>query len=388
MGSKDAEDDLLKGISRLVNPLNVENNINYEEIEKAMISSGDVTYEKTDPTESFNGELGELAKTLGIEFNTPVDNSSMMSPMPKYGGTPMQTASTPMRSQSTPMQTSTLMQTANTPTNLMSSPLPSESLGAPPPDLSMLGLPAGLFDSPKPPKDVEFSGFDRSDTIDHSSNHSSSRRRTDGESDFTRRTNEERRHAQVRNVMGSMGGDNSKFIDLEEAGKEDEKAIMLEEIDSLRASLEEEEARGISCIPNATQDDDYTTVENILRRLRLKNDRMRYTSLASEFILWGAQGVEHIFDGKRTYFNSKPDMSGWSREVQVKLRRMQHDTSTLVSGVMHDYNIGPGMRILLELVPNFFIFAKRKKNNTGRGNLYSNADIASHMSNIRDIDEM
>jgi hypothetical protein len=65
---------------------------------------------------------------------------------------------------------------------------------------------------------------------------------------------------------------------------------------------------------------------------------------------------------------------------------MRHDTSTLVSGVMHDYNIGPGMRIVLELVPNMFMYARRKKQNYGKGSIYTDTEIARHMSNIRNID--
>ena len=54
---------------------------------------------------------------------------------------------------------------------------------------------------------------------------------------------------------------------------------------------------------------------------------------------------------------------------------------------MHDYNIGPGARILLELVPNMFMYAKRRKQNYGKSNLYADVDIAKHMNNIRSIDE-
>jgi len=425
---------LLSGLHELVNPQNIKHGINYEEIERGLISNGEINTQK-DPNELFKSELSDLAKTLGLDFNSP--RSDRNSPRQKQ-----QSSNSPRRDNSFSSPVRDPYESARRSAR-KSSPLANNNSytnededdehdggnggnggndgGGIPAELSsLLGISNGSSrDSPRssrnqndeyssarspsrnspsnmsprpqsspfrqssPAMETEDEQEDEEEEAFPGFNYSSPRKQTE----FTRRTDEEYRHEQVKSVMSSMGGDDSKFISLDEANKEDEKTIMLEEIDSLRATLEEEEAKGIDKIPAVSQDDDYAVVENVLRRLRLKNDRARYTGLADEFLLWGAQCVEQLFDGKRAWFGKNPDLTGWSKEVQVKLRRMHHDTSTLVSGVMHDYNIGPGMRIMLELVPNFFMYARRRKQNYGKANIYSDGDIAQHMSSIRNIDD-
>lgn len=430
---------LLSGLHELVNPQNVKHGINYEEIERGLINNGEINQQK-DPNELFKSELADLAKTLGLDFNSP---RSARDSSPRKANqqssplrTPLQSASrgdpyASARSGGTPARKSPLSSSVsyeyddgsndnnngnnndndggngngngNNGSMRGGASIPSELS-------SLLGMSQDEYSTPRSARDDNYSS-PRAMSASRTPIKSPVREEDEDEEDdepvapepfpgfdyanrsprkqteFTRRTDEEYRHDQIKSVMNSMGGGDSKFISLDEANKEDEKTIMLEEIDSLRATLEEEEAKGIDKIPSVSQDDDYAVVENVLRRLRLKNDRARYTGLADEFLLWGAQCVEQLFDGKRAWFGKNPDLTGWSKEVQVKLRRMHHDTSTLVSGVMHDYNIGPGMRIMLELVPNFFMYARRRKQNYGKANIYSDGDIAQHMSSIRNIDD-
>lgn len=419
--TQNSEEDLLRGIHELVNPQNVKHGLNYEEIEKKLSNSGDLAPEQTDPAESFKSELSDLAKTLGLEFNSPNfktpgetpgsarASSRRKSPREQYSDPYSDDFSSARQSSRgsdpllSPMDRGEGSSRRKKETSFYDDESHERSSnrddehrsgGSSTPEKHNevsddLGLPpelSGLF------------GNDDSESSSHRSDRESKKSsfpdfdyggsRNGRQSEFSRRTEEEYRHDQVKSVISSLGGeDDSKFVSLDEANREDEKTIMLEEIDSLRASLEEEESRGLDKIPSVSQDDEYASVENVLRRLRLKNDRARYTTLANEFILWGAQGMEEIFDGKRRWFGKNPNLSGWSKEVQVKLRRMQHDTSTLVSGVMHDYNIGPGMRIILELVPNLFMFAKRKKQNYGKRGILSDDDINQHLNNIRNIDE-
>lgn len=405
----DPDTDLLRGIHEIVNPQNVQSGMNYAEIEKSLINSGDVKKEMTDPNEAFKSELSDLAKALGLEYDSPRKGGSARTPRTPHssiqqGGSPYMGSPGSSRSPYAGSPGSSRSPYSGTPGGFKKSPLgmsssgllsprddnddsPDDDDGTPDDDIPELSTLAGFSllndnNTESPKKDL-FPGFNYA-----KENYESDRSSNYRSSELSRRTDEEYRHDQVKSVMNSMGGGgDSKFISLEEANKEDEKTIMLEEIDSLRASLEEEDAKGIDKIPIVSQNDDYTAVENVLRRLRLKNDRARYTGLADEFLLWGAQGLEELFDGNRKWLGKNPDLTGWSKEVQVKLRRMRHDTSTLVSGVMHDYNIGPGMRILLELIPNLFMYARRRKQNYGKGNIYSDEDIARHMASIRDIDE-
>jgi hypothetical protein len=364
---------VLSGIHEIVNKQNVQKGLDYGEIERLMINGAKDSTQTA--TSAFENELNALAAQLGLDIGTPKPEAVTMRQTPQHQQTPMRQP-TPLRQQ-TPIRQPTPRQ----PTPL---PQPVEQ----PRDLyADLGLPADVTqfafdDAPQQPAVTnDFPNFDYSAVAPDTDYHTT--RMSD---DLRARTDEEVRHRQVVDVMSSFAAPDAKFVSLDEAKREEEKLIMLDEIDSLRSSLLEEDAAGLNSIPEVTSRDSYAAVENVLRRLRLKNDRTRYTSLADEFLLWGAYCLEQIFDGERKIFGKQPDLTGWSKEVQVKLRRMRHDTSTVVSDVMHGYHIGPMARIGLELIPNLFMFARRRKENHGKASLYADTDISKHMSNLQNID--
>jgi hypothetical protein len=405
-----SSNDILNGMSNIINAQNIKQGVNYEEIEKAMVKNG-VVARSTDPSDRFKRELSNLAKTLKISFDSPTRNSPMRnSPMRNLLVRSSPTRNSPIR---TPGRSP-----YKSPSKLSYSQPEYDNVDLDDPENANYDDPDDPNNIPEQydesgenmnpdddqtdyqdnaedyqddnPDDVD-GGQDSSNNpfrnFNYDDNHPiSSPSRSKNRSELSMRTEEERNHNQIKNVIKNMGGNNN-IISLEQAKKEDDKTIMLEEIDSLRASLEEENAHGLDKIPKVNQDSTIDEVENVLKRLRLKNDRSRYTSLADEILLWGATGMEELFNGERVWMGKyKIDLRGWNKEVQVKLRRMRHDTSTLVSGIMHDYNIGSGMRIILELVPNMFMFAKRKKVNYGKPDLYSDSDISNAMNNIQNYD--
>ena len=127
-------------------------------------------------------------------------------------------------------------------------------------------------------------------------------------------------------------------------------------------------------------------IENVHKILRLKNDRNRYCSFAEECILAGSHTLEWMFDGKKTYLGRRPDLRGWSATVNIKLRRMRYDTSTFVSEVMQDYNLGHGTRIVFELLPSLFLYSKMKKSQYS-DNLITSDEMNSAIDRIRDIED-
>lgn len=354
--------DLLKGMPELINPQNVKSGVQYDEIAKSLMSNGAIESSSNDPTESFKQELHSLAKSLNISFESPRRDST-----PARQLTPDKQAS-PAREEPAQDKSHDYSEKSYDFSSYVDYTEDAEDNSAKEPE--------------NKGNEYDFPNFD------YSANTLGSFSAGTPKTELERRTDEEQRHAQVRNVMSEMGGNkDSAFISLEQAKREEEKTIMLEEIDSIRGALEEECAIGLDKIPKVDSNSTFDEVENVLKRLRLKNDRARYTSLADEFILWGADAMEELFNGERMWFGRyNPDLRGWRKEVQIKLRRMRHDTSTLVSNVMHDYNIGPGPRILLELIPNMFMYARRKKNNYNKPDMYLDDDISKAYENIRDFD--
>lgn len=376
---------VIKGISKIINPQNTQSGVKYDEIEREMLNAGVIDRPK-DPAESFKAEMNNLAKNLNLNFETPKKTPAKppQQPAPQreaprtppskptydrpFDSTPYKTPSrTPPqqnRDDSDDEKSSSESESDEEATPQRSSP-PRASPR--PPSYSYDGPPRYNAPSSPPPR--------------------ASAGRSPGNTEFGRRTREQERHAQIRSVMQEdMGGGDEEIFTVEKEKMEDMKTSMLVEIDSLWAALEEDSV-DLSRVPRPGQKDTYETIENVLKTLRMKLDRARYCSLADEVVLALAGVVEDVFNGKNVFLGRySPDMTGWSKSVGVKLRRMKHDTSTIVSNAMNEYNVGPGTRIFLELIPNAFVHARSNRNQFGKETLYSDPDLQKSIRNIRDID--
>jgi hypothetical protein len=195
-------------------------------------------------------------------------------------------------------------------------------------------------------------------------------------------TEEQKKQKILKHVL--HGVEDQKFS-VEKEKEEDDKAILLEQIDMLITNLKDE-GIDVSRVPEVDNSSPIEDIENVHKILRLKNDRNRYCSFAEECILAGSHTLEWLFDGKKQYIGRRPDLRGWSATVNIKLRRMRYDTSTFVSEVMQDYNLGHGTRILFELLPSLFLYSKMKKSQYA-DNLITSDEMNSAIDRIRDIEE-
>lgn len=198
-------------------------------------------------------------------------------------------------------------------------------------------------------------------------------------------TNEEKRQGVINDVFGEIEEEqgSNPIFSIEKEKEEDEKARKLEQICFLRETLEDE-SEDLSRIPNVTHINSVSEIDAVLKLLTLKNDRKRCCSFAEECILLGAHGIEWAFDGKKNYFGYKPDMVDWHKSVQSKLRRMRHDTSNVVGGIMQQYNLGSGTRILLELIPSMFLYSRMRKSQH-RDNITED-EFNAGLNNLRDYE--
>ena len=170
-------------------------------------------------------------------------------------------------------------------------------------------------------------------------------------------TNEEIKQQHIRDVIGT---NNKNDFDMEKERDEDDIAKLLEEIDTLRMTLEDDGC-SISNIPIVTDKDDIDKIRNIYKILKLKNDRIRYCGLAEETILSMAHGLEFLFDGEKEWLGRKPDLVGWSDTVKVKLKRSRYETSTLVRDIMQEYQMPIWVKLFFELVPSMFLYSRNKR---------------------------
>jgi hypothetical protein len=209
-----------------------------------------------------------------------------------------------------------------------------------------------------------------------------SRGDTRGDAGDEYQTQEQYRRERIESVMGSTSEQSSSGFSFEKEKQEDLKLAMLATIDSLITALEDVEV-DLSRIPKVDRHSSYDDVHATMKALRHKYDHAQYVSLAEEFVLYGAYALADIFDGKRTWWGYTPNLVGWHNVASVKMRRMKVDTGKFVSDFMRDYNIGPGFRLLLELIPSVFLYSKTKQQQHPEPGLFSDEEMVTTTNNIR-----
>lgn len=369
---------IVRGMSDIINPENIKPDIDLKELEKSMISGGMIQQRVREPQDRFSDELKDYATKLGIDFEDITNdkrklkndsfktdsykNNSYKNETPKFADTlrfnpPSRDSDDSSESESSDEQEESDNETHYRDSSQLTPTNPSQFARS----SFSENYHTNSSDETSPKSDYVQSGYRFG-------------------SDLSTRTREQERRSQIDSVVG---GNYSGAISFEKEKREDTKCAMLEEIDSLMESLSNENVE-LGRVPQVGRNSSYEEVETVLKMLRHKNDRTRYCSFAEEFVLFGAVALEELFDGKRTWFGHyQPDLTDWHNQVNVKLRRMRHDTSTLVSGVMNDYNIGPGARILLELVPNMFLHSRNRKRQAGASNLFSDSMMIEATERLR-----
>jgi hypothetical protein len=319
---------VISGIDAILNTENVKNGINLRDLSERMISDGLIGEMPKDPTDRFNDELKDAAQRLGIAFDEQPAKFKNVSIDGQARAPP-------------------------------SEAWPKTSVGSVPESVSN-----------NAPDDL---GLRREIDVP----------RLKLGPDMKIHTEEQERRSHIESVIGS--NDSGTNFSFEKEKKEDMKCQMLAEIDQLTGALLEEDV-DLTRIPEVSKNSTYSEVETVLKMLRHKNDHTRYCSFAEEFLLFGAYALEDLFDGKRTWFGRyNPDLGGWHNHVNVKLKRMKHDTGQVVSDIMRDYNIGPTARIILELVPNMILYSKMKTEQHGMGGLYTDTELTNATEHIRSL---
>jgi hypothetical protein len=210
-------------------------------------------------------------------------------------------------------------------------------------------------------------------------------------------TEEQERRRHINSVMGDMRCETRTSFGVEHERVQDNKAAKLEQIGQLRLTLEEE---GINCdgVGSPSMSSSLDEIDSVLNILKLKNDRNRYSTLAEEVILGAAEGIETVLDGSRALpvVGWKPDYRGYHNTVNAKLHRMRFETSQVVGHVIERFNVGPTTRILMELLPSFFLYPRQQSKQRQEPGLYSDpaasayseirrSDMPDSLTSVRDI---
>ena len=184
----------------------------------------------------------------------------------------------------------------------------------------------------------------------------------------------------IRNVVNNLETVKHQTVyNLEKEQEEDMKLHYIADI-KIYMNMLEEDGRDINIdIPDINST--YKEVKQVHRILQRMTDHQRYCSFANEFIIFGANCLEYIFDGKKEYFGYKPDLTDWSVTVQSKLPRMKADTTKIVSNFVQGNNIHPLFRIGLELVPSAITHSKVRASQYGESDMYTNSRTSGNAIN-------
>lgn len=333
----DKEGTHLSGITSLMNKQHINQFANLEQIEQQVLNSSTrVEPAKTD----YNSEVDKLAKELGLDFGSGLklvklddDISEHVPPPPA----PPSVKSNKSRCShcSVCSKCSQRMENPTTPTPVRNSYVPQ-------------------------PK--EYRDNVKDDTVINI-------------------TDEHSKKAKIMEVFGDMRKDNKTGFSMNAERTRDAKSNKIEQICNVVSSLEEEgiDIKGFT-IPSveSTMDE----IDSVLNLVNMKMNRTRYSSLFEEIVIGGAEFMESKLDGTRSIppFNWKPDYTGYSNTVSVKLHRMRYETSKLVGNSMEKLNIGSTTRILMELLPSLLLYPKT---NSNRRRENHDSGIAGSFGNIR-----
>ena len=181
--------------------------------------------------------------------------------------------------------------------------------------------------------------------------------------DFHAETVEERQSRALNlYIDDNNDGDKRENYDLSHERMDDEKLMMIEQIEELKINLELEDM-DVSRF-KVNENDSFDTIRKIHTKLKLKSQYKSYSGMFEHSVILGAECVEWAFDGNKDYFGYTPDMTGWSETIQVRLQRMKLETASFVSGIMQEYKMSSGLNIFFQLILSGVMHsvAKNKEN--------------------------
>ncbi len=333
---------ILGGLSSIVNPANVNPSRDLMDIEKQMVNSGIIKEaEMTDPGALLSKDMQKLSSTFGLSYDTP----KKKAPRPAA------------EEEAPEVEITSQVKTASSsePATIFPTSYPTYS---------------SMDKSPSKKQDEESSSESEEESFWPSKS----------SSELSRRTKEQQKSQQISRIMGD-GGEEYGF-DLER--EEDERAMMIAEIDELCVQLANE--IDLKHIPTIDDDTSMEQISRILRLLRRKNETLRLCGFAEESVLFLVHTLEDFFDGEKVWLGRyKPDLRGWNNHVGMKLRRMRYDVREVMSQVMGSVGINSWFRIALELIPNAFLYSKMKKQQTpGRQQLFD-AELAESTRRLQNL---
>lgn len=192
----------------------------------------------------------------------------------------------------------------------------------------------------------------------------------------------EQRH---RSNFNSIIAHDSKISDrVEIENEEDEKAELLADIELLLSALEADGVP-IERLEQAkpTMSSSYRQVQSFARGLQKKVDKNRGSALIEESVIFAVSLLEDFFDGNNEYFGYRPDLTGYSNTARTKMRRLRPESAVLASSVLHSSSMGPGTRMMFELLPSMVLHSRARRQQHGEAGIFDDSSMVTANTEIR-----
>lgn len=166
-------------------------------------------------------------------------------------------------------------------------------------------------------------------------------------------------------IMGRLNARDSDTLD----EFEEEKCLLLEKIDSMLEIIQDAGIK-LKDIPTVSEKDSLSTIQAVHKRIKRKYDTMNYSETGGHIILGATQAVENIFNGRRSLFGYRPDLTGFSdRYVRAKLPSLKKEAAQLVADKIESCGFSEITNILIQLIPGaiFHATTRRHTNNVRDG---------------------
>jgi len=315
----------ITGLHELVNPEEVKPGIDLKQLEQQLLKGGYTNKPiELPPMSKFEDELHKFSESLGLDVGKSTPKSVTFDPFDVSSVNTFTSKPTP----------APIISTFDTINEVLPDPGPLYSHTQYTVDSTLGATNGGFIPSYGTPAPPSFN-------ID--------------DAELTEKTAEQQRRAHIDNVLGL----DSVGVDFDAERREEAKCYMLAQIDDLRTSLIED-GIDVSRIPQITVQSSYGDVETVLKILDHKANQARCTTWAHELMLFGTMGLENVFDGKRDFMGFTPNLTGYSKHVNVKMRRLKHDAGRVVHQFVQDNNISPLFRLAFETIPSMFLYSRRR----------------------------
>lgn len=194
-------------------------------------------------------------------------------------------------------------------------------------------------------------------------------------------TEEKIKREHIDQVMTNMMDPEEDFISMEKETEEDNKLILIDEIDLLKEDL-----KGLGVALKNTKDVNVDSsledINNMHKLLLYKYNSVTNWGFVEELVGLGADAVEFVLNGKRDIFGAKPNAKGFKKNTKVHLRQLRFKSAKAVSNTMQTSNWGLFPALAMRLVPG--LIAQIKKNSDENDELLE-YDTQASMSNIHSM---